>query len=220
MSNFIKSKPILIQVAKDGVWENTWNIDLSKSVPEEVEIEQYLKRSVYKDVAVEVVFQEAPDVFYILGMTFNSHLKTRTANDFLQVFINEVINYSDFKDFVDHLDQRIVGQEFLLTGIPDLIRIGIVNHWFSVGPCLVWQKNWPKEMSRHKLEQRLETKPEVIETDLNYQGMSFIFNIEGKQPGLCHWIKSPCSKRDNGVWKLDRQLILDYLHSWQGFLTA
>ena len=50
--------------------------------------------------------------------------------------------------------------------------------------------------------------------------MSFIFNIEGKQPGLCHWIKSPCSKRDNGVWKLDRQLILDYLHSWQGFLTA
>ena len=139
VSNFIKSKPILIQVAKDGVWENTWNIDLSKSVPEEVEIEQYLKRSVYKDVAVEVVFQEAPDVFYILGMTFNSHLKTRTANDFLQVFINEVINYSDFKDFVDHLDQRIVGQEFLLTGIPDLIRIGIVNHWFSVGPWLVWQ---------------------------------------------------------------------------------
>ena len=146
-------------------------------------------------------------------------MNIKGPKEFLKIFMTLVVNYQNFDTFVRNLNLEIVGHQFLLTGTPDLIRIGIVNHWFSVGPVLLWQRDLPKEMSLQKLEERLRTKPEVIETNLNYQGMSFIFNLKDKGSGPCHWMKSPCSKNENKVWRIDRQMILKYLHDWQGFNT-
>lgn len=218
VANSIKSKPTSIQIAKDGKWEDAWIVDVTKVEPSPSDIKDYLARSVYKDIAVEAVFEGAGGEHYILGLTFNNNLRVKTAESFLQSFISSCVQYDAFPSFIDRLNQQVIGQNVLMTGDPDLIRIGIVNHWFSVGPCLVWEKDWPKEMSKKKLEERLQTKPAVIETALNYQGMSFIFNVEGKEPGLCHWMKSPCSLKENGLWRLDRTMILNYLHSWQGFV--
>lgn len=220
VAQYIKSKPTSIQIAKDGKWEDAWIVDVTKVEPSLSDIKYYLSGSVYKEISVEAVFEEAGDGDYILGLTFNNHLHVKTAESFLQMFISACLHFNTFHLFIDVLNRQVIGQNVLLTGDPDLIRIGIVNHWFSVGPCLVWQKGWSKEMSKAKLEERLQTKPEVIETKLNYQGMSFIFNVSGITPGLCHWMKSPCSRKGNGIWRLDRTMILDYLHSWQSFTTS
>lgn len=216
----IKSKPRTIQVAKDGKWEQAWIIEISQGSPSRTDIQGYLNREVYKDVSIEVVFDEPQGQHFILGLTYNDHLHVKTAEEFLGVFTDACIRYVSFQSFIEKLNRQVVERDGLLAGSPDLIRIGIVNHWFTVGPCLVWQKGWPKEMSTAQLDQRLQTKPEVIETILNYQGMSFIFNIKGDAPGLCHWMKSPCSVKEGDLWRLDRAMILRYLHDWQDFTIS
>ena len=220
VAKYIKSRPRTIQVAKDGKWEQSWIIELSQGSPSRMDIQDYMNRGAYKDVAVEVVFDEPQGQHFILGLTYNDYLHVKTAEEFLGVFIDASIHYDTFQSFIVKLNHQIIGQNVLFAGSPDLIRIGIVNHWFTVGPCLVWQKGWPKEMSKMQLDQRLATKPEVIETKLNYQGMSFIFNIKGDAPGLCHWMKSPCSMKEGDLWRLDRAMILRYLHDWQDFTIS
>lgn len=216
VAKFIKSKPYLLQIAKDEVWEKTWNINLSKTIPTKEEIKKYLRKNKYKNIAIEALFKN-DDGIYILGLIFNKHLLTKHAEDFISIFIRESLTFQDFATYVNNLDKSFIGGKYLFTGDPDLIRVGIVNYWFSVGPCLIWQKGWGKKISRAKLEERLQKKPEVINTKLNYQGMSFVFNVNETLPGLCYWIKSPCSKNVGGAWILDREMILKYLDQWQEF---
>lgn len=215
--NIIDNKPFLIQVAKDEVWENTWSIDLSKKIPSRETIIEYLSQSHFKNIAVEALFVDGNNNVFVLGLLFNYHLLAKTSLKFLQVFIEEASKFKSFTSFIQSLDKQLIGRNYLLQGDPDLIRIGVVNHWFSVGPCLLWEKGEPKEIALGKLEEKLQLKPDVVETTLNYQGMSFIFNYEEKTPGLCHWVKSPCSKKVDGIWKLDKKMILRFLKDWQEF---
>lgn len=46
------------------------------------------------------------------------------------------------------MDSVLIGKPYLFQDEPDLIRIGIINHWFSVGPILLWQKGWKKEINK------------------------------------------------------------------------
>lgn len=216
IAKFIITKPYLIQIAKDDIWEKTWNIDLLLTIPSRTEITKYLNETPYKSIAVEALFKGEDGVF-ILGLIFNNNLLISNAEDFLDLFIKETYKYRSFVDFINRLESAYIGSKYFFIDDPDLIRIGVVNHWFSVGPCLIWQNGWIKNISNEILEQLVQKKPEVIETKLNYQCMSFVFNLDELAPGLCYWIKSPCSKNINGIWTLDREMILKYLKEWMGF---
>lgn len=207
----IKSAPVQLQIAKDGKWEECWMIELDR-LPSQVDIEGYLTKEKYTDLAIEIVWEG----HYILGVEYAPHLLVTPAV-FLERIMVDAQRCTDFGELIGELNTALTGQEFLLTGEPDLIRVGVVNHWFSVGPMQVWRKGEAKTMTMQQLEQIISTKPEVESTKLNYQGMSFIFNLESTPPGTCHWIKSPCSKQENGVWKLDRTMIAKYLQEWAEF---
>lgn len=217
ITNDIKSKPYLIQIAKDDVWEKTWDIDPSKDLPDAQAIDDYLAQSPFEFVSIEAVFNEGNDKQYIFGIDDMEGLKTSTPKQFIQVFIDAVAKYEDFAGFIRTLNRQLIDDQSFLIGDADLIRIGIVNHWFSIGPCVVWEKGWPKTITTKILEERLDKKPDVKETNLNYQGMSFLFHKDTATMVPAHWIKSPCSKKENDVWKLDTQIILQYLHAWQNF---
>lgn len=216
VAQYITSRPFLLQIAKDEIWEKTWNIDLSKAIPRKEDIKQYLDKPPYKNVAIEALFK-SNDGVCILGLIFNNHLLTTNVEDFLNIFVRESLNFTNFENFIRNLDKSYVGRKYLLNGEPDLIRIGVVNHWFSVGPCLIWKKGEAKDISQDILSEKLLKHPNVAETKLNYQGMSFVFNINESKPGLCHWIKSPCSRYNNGLWTLNCNMVIKYLTEWQGF---
>lgn len=217
VAKYITQKPFLIQVAKDNVWEDTWNIEPYIKTPDAKEIVEYLTSKPFETIAIEALFRDAEDKVYILGLVFNDHLKIKSPEQFINCFVSAVSHFRDFKTFIGDLDNSLVGQKYLLEEELELVRIGIVNHWFSVGPCDIWKEGESMEMSINKLKERLQTKTEVIRTNLNYQGMAFLFNLEEKEPGLRHWVKSPCSKKVGEYWELDNELILKYLREWQGY---
>lgn len=212
----ISQEPFLIQVAKDQQWEETWNIPLSTEFSKRKAIVQYLKVKPFTSIAVEILFQGKEGVF-IWGLLYNNKLKIKTPAEFLEIVIKAVGKYHNFTSLVNYLDQMVVGEKYFFTKQPELIRIGIVNHWFSVGPLDLWKRGQPKSFTRDNLVRKLKQRPELFQTYLNYQGLAFLFNLENKAPGLRYWIKTPCSRQKQGKWYLDVDLIMQFLTVWQGF---
>lgn len=216
VSKSIKNPPSLIQFAKNDVWEQTWNIDPSVHVPTPNEIRTYLAESAFDKFALEIVFPDLEGIF-VLGLVFNNSLKANTPQVFAEEIIKATTQYTDFASFVSELNNSIVGFDYILKNPPDLIRIGIFNHWFSTGPIDLWKKEMGTDFSIDKIGTALATRPEIASTTLNFQGMSFITNPANQPPGLRHWIKSPCSVKNGDNWDVDPEIVAKYLKLWMGF---
>lgn len=211
----ISTKPTSMQVAKDGEWECSlkWQLDkFPSSLPT-------FLRDAYQSLGAELFFDQ-PDGVFVLGIEFRDRLKTPTEFEFVQAIHNVARQFPSFSEVLTHLNRNIVGTDTLLKDDPDIIRVGVVDHWFSVGPCEIWRKGEAKSISLESIQRRLDQHPLVNENSLNYQGMSFVFNIDAILPSLCHWIKSPCSVYDSQTWKVDTKKIAHFLHSWAGFKIA
>lgn len=217
ITKYIKDKPYFAQIAKDGVWESAFKINLTNPDFKDAKLQLYLMRKPFQNLDAELFFKDSDEEVYVLGLTFNKKLLTQSSMEFITNIITLAKEFINFEDLINDLDATLIGKQYLFKGEPDLIRIGIVNHWFSVGPILLWQKGWKKEINNIILQERLSVKPEVVRTNLNYQGMSFIFNMNNSSPGVRHWIKSPCSKKMNGEWMLDEKKIIHYLKDWSNF---
>jgi len=213
ISKFINCKPSKIQIAKDDKWEQVWIIDLAKPLPSKDELQRYLQSSIFNYVSIEVIFEQSDGV-YIFGMDYNSHLLTKTMYDFLLQSIDATTKYIDFRSFIQRLDGKLIGNSYMFNDELDAIRIGVVNHWLSVGLCVVWQQGWSKHIKLTELQKKLKLNPNLYNTRLNYQGMSFAVNLKGISPGICHWIKSPCCNKKRESWVLSEDKITQYLREW------
>ncbi len=216
ISKSIIVKPTSIQIAKDRKWENAWILPCSQQFPTEKKVETYLKSESFETIEVELVFEQSNGI-RIFGIDHTKHLLIPNPKDFILEIFKIVENYSDFISCIHLLDQSLIGNEYFLRQDPDLIRIGVVNHWFSVGPLLLWKKGQEKIMKRSRLKQHFLEKPKVFSTHLNYQGMSFVMNLASQVPRTCHWIKAPCSTKVGNRWILNPTMIQLYLNEWDDF---
>ncbi|MEK7127624.1 MAG: hypothetical protein AAB838_02780, partial [Patescibacteria group bacterium] len=166
--------------------------------------------------ALEIVFPD-PEGIFVLGLVFNGSLKANTPQIFAESILNAVNQYSNFTDFISQLNSSVVGFEYILKNQPDLIRIGIFNHWFSTGPIDLWKKDMGVDFSMDKIKEILASRPEIASTNLNFQGMSFITNPTNQPPGIRHWIKSPCSTKSENNWEVNPEMVAKYLKNWTKF---
>jgi len=212
ISKYISSPPFAIQIAKDGNWEACWQIDLKVHIPREQEIDKFLLDSEFQSLAAELIF---PDQF-IWGMTFRKGLKVSSPKGFIVLLLQLALSFEDFEAFCHDVEDHILGFPGLFEGDPDLIRIGVVNHWFSLGPILIWEKGSNRELVMSELETKLNTKPEVATTKLNYQGLSFIYATQDARLPY-HWIKSPCARQNENFWKVDPEKVATFMKEWLDF---
>lgn len=214
ISKFITAPPEIIQIAKDGKWESCLIIDLRIHIPKEKDIDNFLSGPKYNSLAAELIF---PGNF-IWGMIFRKGLKVSSGKGFIIELIQFALSFSNFTTFCNDVETNLLGFTGLFKEEPDLIRIGIVNHWFSVGPLLVWEKGNDKELLVSDLNLKLKGKAEVAKSNLNYQRLSFIFATQDiKMP--YHWMKSPCAKQDSKSWVVDIDQVGFFLKEWLDFVV-
>jgi len=218
INKYIVNKPSKIQIAKDDKWEEVWIIDLTKRLPTSEELREYLQSSSFNYVSIEMLFEQS-DGIYIFGMDYNDHLVVKTPFGFLMYVIGITHRFVDFNSFVQELSDKLIGKPYMFIDEADAIRIGVVNHWISVGLCIVWQKDWPKHIQLSELRKKLESNQKLYKTKINYQGMSFAVNLKGFSPGICHWIKSPCCDKKGDSWILSEQKIIQYLKEWADIIV-
>lgn len=212
----IQSRPATVQIAKDGNWEQAWILSCTQQSPTQAQIISYLSKESFETVEIEILFEQ-PEGVYILGIDHAKHLLLSKPEEFLLTMFQIVETYTDFLTCIKSLDKILIGKPYFFHQEPDVIRIGVVNHWFSVGPLRLWKYGQEKIMKREQLNTLLKEKPQVFSTHLNYQGMSFVSNIASKLPGTCHWIKAPCSNKKDDTWILNPTMIQHFLYEWDNF---
>ncbi len=204
-------EPYLVQIAKDHKWENTWDIDLSSDLPNADKFIEYTKGS-YDNVAIEILFKNSEGMKNILGFVFSDKLKIKTEAEFLEIITRIASNKSGFEDLVGELNKTLLHKdEFLFKGMPDMIRVGVVNHWFSVGPCLIWEKDSSTVIPKEELLDKLQQNQGLFKSRLNYQGISFIFNRN--EFDFYYWIKPSCFKKKGEYFVVDINKIIKLMQN-------
>ncbi|KKQ71682.1 MAG: hypothetical protein US90_C0001G0012 [Candidatus Shapirobacteria bacterium GW2011_GWE2_38_30] len=202
LSHIITSRPDVIQFAKDRKYEEAWIIKLSDKKPTEVDIERYLKKDKFETIIVEYIWNSQDDNNrFVLTLFLDKKCKLQDPKKFIEISLDLFYTYSNFEDFLNIIDNQIIGSEYLLLNQTDSINLGVFNYWLSVGPVDLWSK---KEIyDFEKIKSKIKTRPEIERTDLNYQGLLFRFNVSGILDGPYYGIKTPCCNKIGNDWVID-----------------
>lgn len=214
VDNIIDGRPDLIQFAKDGKYEEAWKIPLDGRRPQDPEIEQYLTTGSYDELIVEYLWRSKDgENANVVTIFHNDNILAKNRDKFMNMSLDIFYDYQSFSQFVFFFDKKIIGFDFLFKVPVDLARIGVLDHWFSVGPVDLWKRG-EAIPNQEDLRTKIASNPKLSPSILNYQSLAFIFNIGRNLKGPFHAIKAPCAKKTGNGWEADIDKIAGYLNNW------
>ncbi len=210
LSKTINNKPDIIQFAKDRKYEEAWIIPLESNKPSEQGISAYLSKNNYELLIVEYIWNSKIDnERFVLTVFLDQNCQLRDHKIFIDLCLEMFFNYDTFTNFIELFDQKIIGRSYLFLNSPETCNMSIFNYWLSVGPVDLW--NHGEVYNFEVIKQKIESRPEVEKTKLNYQGLLFRFNISGKENGPIYGLKTPCCQKDGEEWTVDCDLVNEWM---------
>ena len=206
----ITTSPQVIQFAKDGKYEEAWIVNLDEKQPAKDEVQDYVNEGEYKKLIVEYIWNpDMDEERYVLTVIQDKGCQEQDRFEFVRKCFKIFYDQLNFSDLIRQIDQQIIGKEFLLQHLVQRVRLGVFNHWFSVGPIELWDEG--EKLDPAVIEQKIKDRPEVEKSKLNYQGLAFIYNFDGSLPGPYHVFKTPCCYRQEDEWVVDTDLVNENL---------
>jgi hypothetical protein len=203
LAQFITAPPDIVQFTKDRKFEEAWIIKSSTARPSPEACKKYLDKETFKVLILEYVWNsQDDDKRFVLTLFQDERVKMRDAEEFLKTALDLFYNKSDFLSLMNRLDAEVIGKPYLLQGPVDAVSIGIFNYWFSTGPIdPLWRAG--ENFSEDAIREKITARPEIQKTRLNFQGLFFKFNIDGRYNGPYYGFKTPCCKKDGNFWIVD-----------------
>lgn len=208
LNKVISSKPDTLQFAKDRKFEKAWIIPQTTSLPSKKEINIYLTKDSYDLLIAEYIWNsKEDDKRFVFTLFLDKKCTLKDHRIFMNIMFDLFYNYQDFNYFIDSINSKVVGSNYLLRNPVESVTLGIFNHWFSVGPVEIWKKG--EQYNFEKAHTLIKSRPEIEKTYHNYQGLFFRFNIDGLLNGPYYGIKTPCCKKEGSEWLIDYEKV-DY----------
>ena len=202
LSEIITSNPDVIQFAKDRKYEEAWIKKLSEKRPSNVKINEYLVKDKFETIIVEYIWNSEDDNNrFVLTLFLDNKCKLRDPKEFINISLDLFYSYPGFNNFLDIINNKIIGSKYLLTNRVNAINLSVFNYWLSVGPVELW--NEEESYDFESVKSIIKTRPETEKTNLNYQGLLFRFNINGNLNGPYYGIKTPCCNKIGNNWIID-----------------
>lgn len=206
----INSSAQIIQFAKDGKYEQAWVIDSKDNRPNQSDIKSYISREAFDKLIVEYIWNPNDDAGrFVLTVIQDETCELKDHQAFINSNLDTLYDKRDFLTTVQAINSRIIGKDFLLESPAELVRLGVFNHWFSVGPIDLWKHG--EVLDKQVVEKRINSRPEVQSSSLNYQGLAFIYNYDGELSGPYHILKTPCCRKDGKNWVVDNELVFEWM---------
>ena len=204
----ISTKPDCIQFAKDRKYEEAWIFKSSEEQPGVEEIEKYLSDG-YKTLIVEFVWNsDVPEKQFVLTV-FNDDHKHVSDFAFIEISFSLLNHYTTFKKFLEDFDESIIGKQYLLTHPVDAVKMSIFNYWLSSVPIDVWDNK--EKLDKTLVEKRILERIDITKTDLNFQGLLFMFNKDYTNAGPYYGLKTPCCHKVGINWEVDIKLVIYWM---------
>jgi hypothetical protein len=213
LAQFITNPPDVVQFAKDRKYEEAWIVKSSTPRPSDEECRKYLQKGKFDVLIVEYVWNsEDDDRRFVLSLFEDKHVKMRDPEEFLKASFDLFYKKLDFVSLMKALDTEVIGKEYLLLNRPDAAAIGIFNYWFSTHPIDLWKAG--DEYSEQAIRDKVTARPDIEKTRLNFQGLLFRFNVDGRYDGPYYGFKTPCCKKEGNFWAVD----FPRLFRWMEFM--
>lgn len=215
VSEAITTKPDVLQFAKDRKYEESWIIPLDGVRPSAQEIDTYLTRDSFELLIAEFIWNSSDDDRrFVLTLFLDDKCRLKNKREFMDIILDLFYGYKDFDSFLETIDGKIIGNEYLLKNPVDIVNMSVFNHWLTVGPVELWKKG--DAYDAETMKEKITARPEIAKTHLNYQGLLFRFNVDGKQDGPVYGIKTPCCNKVGNEWIVDYQKI----NHWIGLMLG
>ncbi len=208
LDKVITTKPEIIQFAKDRKFEEAWILSIDQDRPSENAISEYLQKEKFEVIIVEYIWHpEDDDKRVVITIFLDKKCLLKDPKIFMHISLDLFYNYPRFYVFIDIINDKIIGKDYLLNTPVDSINIGVFNHWFSVGPVDLWSKG--DSYSLKTITVKIKARANVNKSTLNFQGLFFRFNVKGNLDGPYYGIKTPCCTKVQNDWIVDLQKV-DY----------
>lgn len=206
----IHSKPDTIQFAKDRKYEEAWIIHRDNAVLDEKLIKEYLA-SDFQTLIVEFIWNsEITEKQFVLTIFYDEKFCLPGKFEFILNSLILFSNYTTFEKFIEDFDREIIGHKYLLQHPVEAVKMSIFNYWVSSSPVDLWDKNEKFDFSL--VETRLAQRPDMVSTELNFQGLLFMFNKDSDHLGPYYGLKTPCCHKVDNKWTVDLKLIEKWMN--------
>lgn len=139
--------------------------------------------------------QDVDEKRYVLTVIQDQGCQEKDKYQFVKKCLDIFYEKVSFEETLKRIDQEIIGHDFLLRHPVQRVRLGIFNHWFSVGPIEMWDSG-DDDLSEEAVRKKIKARPEVEKSRLNYQGLAFIYNFDRSLLGPYHVLKTPTCHKD------------------------
>jgi hypothetical protein len=202
LSQNITSPPDTIQFTKDRKFEEAWILPLSPNKRTQKEIEQYLTREPFTLIIVEYIWNSNnDDQRFVLTLFLDDKCQLKDPAEFINICLNLFYSHPKLQQLLDILDTKVIGHPYLFQFPAEAVNMGIFNHWLSVGPVDLWQKG--DKYDPGTIAGKIQARPEIASSKLNYQGLFFRFNLSNSQSGPFYGLKTPCCTKQGNYWVVD-----------------
>ncbi len=206
LSEVITAKPDVIQFAKDRKYEDAWIISVASARPTVDEIAVYLNKEAFEILIVEYIWNSTDDdKRFVLTLFLDKSCRLQDPEQFIKITLDLFYGYHSFKSCIETIDSQVIGSEYLLNTPVESVNSSVFNYWLSVGPEELWKKG--EQYSTEAVKSKLLARPEILKTNLNYQGLLFRFNVDGNLNGPYYGIKTPCCNKIGDDWVMDFQKV-------------
>ena len=210
LAKFITTSPDIVQFAKDKKYEEAWIIKSSAARPSTEECMKYLNKEKFELLIVEYVWNsQDDDKRFVLTLFQDKRAKMRDPQEFVKTSLDLFYKKLDFSTLMNTLDAEVIGKTYLLQNPVDAVTIGIFNYWFSTGPIDLWKAG--DTFSEQMIRQKITARPDIEETRLNFQGLLFRFNVDGRYDGPFYGFKTPCCRKNGDSWIVDFPTIFRWM---------
>lgn len=160
ISSSIKKPAGIIQFAKDGKYEESWIISLNENRPAKNKIKDYLNKDSYQKLIVEYIWgNNIDEERYVLTVIQDDACLEKNKYQFVKKCLDILYDRLSFENLINQIDQQIIGKGFLLKQLVQKVRLGIFNHWFSVGPIEIW--NGGDNLNLNLIKEKIKSRPEI-----------------------------------------------------------
>jgi hypothetical protein len=206
LSQTITSPPDTIQFAKDRKFEESWIIPRSEIRPNDDKVEAYINKEPFELLIVEFIWNSADDNNrFVLTVFLDKKCILQDHKKFIFLCLDIFYHDSVFTDLIEFIDKHIIGKPYLFLHPVESVNISIFNHWLSVGPVELWKKG--ELYDKQVVDNKIQARPDIEKTTLNYQGLFFRFNVNGNYDGPYFGLKTPCCRKEGSYWVVDYKKI-------------
>jgi hypothetical protein len=215
LAQFITTTPDMVLFTKDRKYEEAWIIRSSAPRPSGEACRKYLQEKQFEVLILEYVWNSEDDSRrFVLTLFQDKHVKMQDPEEFLKTSLDLFYGKLDFMSLMNTLDSQVIGKEYLLQQPVDAVTIGIFNYWFSAGPIDLWKAG--ENYNEEGIRQKIQARPEIQKTRLNFQGLFFKFNADGRYDGPYYGFKTPCCQKNGDFWVVDFPTIF----RWMRFMLS